>query len=120
MNGFLKTVTNPSAWVRPRDWYELLPDEVHVWRANLKQPQSGWASLFQVLSAEERERAGRYHFEADRKRSIIGRGLTRLLLAHCLREPANLLHFTSNAFGKPALASERLGHLQFNVSHSGD
>src|SRR5437660_12909657 len=108
MNEFVERVTSPAAWLRARDRYELLPDEVHVWRANLEQPQSCWASLMQVLSAEERERAGRYHFEADRKRSIIGRGLTRLLLAHCLREPAERLRFTYNAFGKPALASERL------------
>jgi 4'-phosphopantetheinyl transferase len=120
MNEFAETVTSPTAWLRARDRYELLADEVHVWRANLEQPQSCWASLIRVLSAEERERAGRYHFEADRKRCIIGRGLTRLLLAHCLRESPERLRFVYNAFGKSALASERLAHLQFNVSHSGD
>jgi 4'-phosphopantetheinyl transferase len=109
-----------TAWHRVRARYELPQDEVHVWRADLNQPQGRLALLSGVLSAEERARAERYHFEADRKRSIIGRGLSRLLLAHCLGESPQRLRFIHNAFGKPALVGGHIPHLQFNLSHSGD
>jgi 4'-phosphopantetheinyl transferase len=112
-------------WNRPRDNYSLLPDEVHVWRASLDQPESSLRLFNETLSAEERARAGRYRFEADRKRSIIARGLSRLLLGRCLGRPPKQLEFEYNAFGKPSLARLSKTHasnpaLQFNVSHSGD
>src|SRR5437763_1252090 len=112
--------TCATVWHRAHHRYDLPANEVHVWRANLQQSQSCMAALTQILSAEERARADKYRFEADRKRSIIGRGLSRLLLAHCLGAPREELRFTYNAFGKPALLSQRLPHLHFNLSHSGE
>jgi 4'-phosphopantetheinyl transferase len=98
----------------------LPPNEVHVWRAGLQQSPSCLASLTQVLSVEERARAERYHFEADRKRSIIGHGVSRLLLARCLGVSPQGLRFTYNAFGKPDVVCARTPHLHFNLSHSGE
>jgi len=109
-----------TVWHRLHGHYELPTDEVHVWRANLNWAQERLNRLAEVLSQEERARAERYHFEADRKRSIIGRGLSRLLLAHCLGESPQRLQFVYNPFGKPALAPGHVRPLQFNVSHSGE
>ncbi len=120
MNDRAEKACATTTWYRACEHYELPPNEVHVWRANLDQSQSCLTLLTQVLSGEELARAARYHFEADRKRSIIGRGLSRLLLARCLGETPERLRFTYNAFGKPALAPGRIPHLQFNLSHSGD
>src|ERR1700738_3040122 len=99
--------------------YCLVPDEVHVWRALLDQPRSSLSLFTQVLSANERARAERFYFDADRRRAIIARGLSRLLLGHYLGRPAHQIEFKYNAFGKPALADADCP-LQFNVSHSGD
>ena len=74
----------------------------------------------QILSTDERARAGKFHFEVDRKRHIIGRGLSRRLLGHCLGRPGEELRFEYNEFGKPRLAAGLFPHLQFNVSHSGE
>ncbi len=76
--------------------------------------------FMQTLSLEERARAERFHFEADRKRHIIGRGLSRNILSHCLGSPADQLKFEYNEFGKPGLAAGLYPPLQFNVSHSGE
>jgi 4'-phosphopantetheinyl transferase len=119
MNDCAEKTSTTTVWNRARDRYALPPNEVHVWRANLQQSPSCLASLTQVLSAEERGRAERYRFEADRKRSMIGRGVSRLLLARCLGAAPEELRFTYNAFGKPALVSESR-HLHFNISHSGE
>ena len=117
-----------TIWHLPRGRYVLPPDEVHVWRASLDQPQDLFARLTHLLSAEERTRAGRFHFEVDRKRCILARGVLRLLLGDCLGTPAERLQFRYSEFGKPSLAQPsfvQLGHelhppVEFNVSHSGD
>jgi 4'-phosphopantetheinyl transferase len=76
------------------------------------------ARFLQVLSAEEHARAGKFHFEADRKRHVIGRGMARLLLGHCLGAAAGHLRFEQNEFGKPFLSEDMAP--RFNISHSGE
>jgi 4'-phosphopantetheinyl transferase len=109
-----------SHWHRPRGDCALAADEVQVWRATLDQPQEQYSELMGVLSHEERARAGRYHFEADRKRSVLGRGLARILLGRCLGEPPERLAFEYNEFGKPQLADAGKPSVEFNLSHSGE
>jgi 4'-phosphopantetheinyl transferase len=108
------------AWERPRSRYELPPDEVHVWRATLDQPQGCYAALMRILSPDEQARADRFHFAADRRRHILARGITRSLVGRILDRPADALQFKYNAFGKPALARSQQCTIEFNVSHSGD
>jgi 4'-phosphopantetheinyl transferase len=109
-----------TVWHSPRGIYVLPPDEVHVWRASLDQVQGQIAGLVDLLSPEEQERAKRFHFETDRQRCILARGLLRLLLGHCLGRSANQLQFEYNDFGKPILAGGLHPSVQFNLSHSGD
>jgi 4'-phosphopantetheinyl transferase len=100
--------------------YALPEDEVHVWRASLNMAESGLAKLRQILSPDERERADRFRFEADRRRCVIGRAHLRLLLGEILDLPASGLRFEYDEFGKPGLTSMQRLPLQFNVSHSDD
>ncbi len=109
-----------TVWHSPRGVYVLPQDEVHVWRASLDQVQGHLASLMHLLSPEERERADEFHFEADRNRCVLARGLSRLLLGHCLGRRADEVQFQYNAFGKPILAGGLHPSMQFNLSHSGD
>ena len=68
-----------------------------------------------LLSPDERERAERFRFDRDRSRFIARRGILRALLAQRLGETPSALRFTSNRYGKPALAG---GGCDFNLSHS--
>jgi 4'-phosphopantetheinyl transferase len=100
--------------------YVLPLDEVHVWRTTLDLAASDIARLRQMLSVDERERADRFHFDADRRRSVIGRGYLRLLLGRILNLPPSELQFEYDEFGKPGLMPRLEPSLEFNVSHSGD
>lgn len=100
--------------------YALPEDEVHVWRTTLDMAVSDVAKLRQILSQDERERADRFHFEADRRRGVIGRGYLRLLLGQILNVPPSELRFEYDEFGKPGLMPKREPALEFNISHSGD
>ncbi|HQZ40780.1 MAG TPA: 4'-phosphopantetheinyl transferase superfamily protein [Vicinamibacterales bacterium] len=73
-----------------------------------------------LLSAEERAREARLHFEADRERYVIGRALTRLQLSRFLGGDPRDWRFVTNAHGRPELAvsGERPPPLGFNVSHT--
>jgi 4'-phosphopantetheinyl transferase len=104
----------------PRDW-SVAEEEVHVWRAHIDESPHVIQPLRAVLSPDEHEKAGRFHFDIDRRRFVTGRGALRMLLAHCLGTKPAKLRFGVSAFGKPHLAEEFAGApLHFNVSHSGD
>src|SRR3954470_18174603 len=66
-------------------------DEVQVWVASLEKPPEVVAEFSSLLSPDEKDRAGRFYFERDRKRYIVGRGLLRMLLGAFLAvKPAQI------------------------------
>ena len=97
----------------------LADNEVHVWRASLEQPPMLRHRLLETLSADERERAGRFHFAKDRDHFVVARSVLRVVLGGYLgRDPAGL-RFRYGPRGKPALADPcGAAPLCFNVSHS--
>jgi 4'-phosphopantetheinyl transferase len=107
-------------WNRSDGSYALPEDEVHVWRATLDCGGSDLAKLRRLLSSDELERADRFRFDVDRRRSVIGRGYLRLLLGEILGLPADELQFGTDEFGKPRQIQAQGPSLEFNVSHSGD
>jgi 4'-phosphopantetheinyl transferase len=109
-----------TSWDHPRGRYVLPQDEVHVWRTNIDWPADRITQIRQVLSPEEQARADQFHFAVDRMRCIIGRGVLRMLVGHCLGIPPDTLRLGQNRFGKPCLLAGRAPTLQFNVSHSGE
>jgi 4'-phosphopantetheinyl transferase len=109
-----------TIWRQPGNNYALPPNEVHVWRATLHQPQEAIAVGMRILSVDERARAEKFHFEADKRRHIIGRGMARTLIGHCLHRPPDGLKFAYNGFGKPSLAPDTGPSIEFNISHSGE
>jgi 4'-phosphopantetheinyl transferase len=89
-----------------------------VWFASLDASHAVVAKLRALLSADELERAERFHFDRDRERYIVGRGLLRGLLAGYTSCSAEELQFDYSPYGKPALHGD--SPISFNVSHSGD
>jgi 4'-phosphopantetheinyl transferase len=97
----------------------LSSTEVHVWRTALDPAASCVERLRRNLSADELERAARFHFPRDRRRFTVARGVLRDILVRYLRVPPSALVFRYSAYGKPALADGfDDGVLRFNVSHS--
>jgi len=98
---------------------ELVNGDTHVFYAALDPPLSRLVRFAEILSADERARAGRYRFERDRNRFLAGRGTLREILGWLLHvEPACLV-FACGDRGKPRLAAPVGGRLlYFNLAHS--
>ncbi|HJQ31620.1 MAG TPA: 4'-phosphopantetheinyl transferase superfamily protein [Pyrinomonadaceae bacterium] len=110
---------NDSSWELPPPRPALPGEEVHVWRALLDAPEVRVRRLLELLAPDERERAARFHFERDRRRFTVARGLLRGILGGYLNSAPEALRFVYGAQGKPALVAEQNpGGLRFNVSHS--
>lgn len=99
----------------------IVENEVHVWRADVRQSLVAIRHLWQFLSPEELTRANRFRFEKDRQRFIVSQGLLRTLLGHYLGIAPNHLRFSHNSYGKPALdLVSGKNCIHFNLSHSHD
>jgi len=95
------------------------PQHLDAWLLSTVVPQAEREIYEDVLSATERQVAARFHFEADRERSIVARGGLRWILsAYCGVSP-QALTFRTDTYGKPSLSGIPSAP-QFNVSHSGD
>ena len=99
--------------------HPLRSGEIQIWRARLDADPATLGSYRETLSAEEKARADRFRFPADRDRFTAGRGILRAILARYLGIPAGDLEFCMNAHGKPSLApGSGTADVRFNLSHS--
>ena len=113
-------LTHDQSWAKICREMSASPEEVHLWKASLDQPESILDALAASLSANERCRAGRFCFERDRRRFIAARGVLRDILGRYLRVPAESVSLATLEHGKPELADRSGNGLQFNLSHSHD
>ncbi|HEY6011810.1 MAG TPA: 4'-phosphopantetheinyl transferase superfamily protein [Nitrospirota bacterium] len=94
---------------------------VHLWWISLKDQSSYKSEYVQCLSGEEKERAGRFHFEKDRERYLISHGILRRILASYTGKEPRSLRFRTDTLGKPEIErgpGEPM--ISFNLSHSAD
>lgn len=101
--------------------YDPERSTVHVWSAALDLDDDRVRPLAALLDDGEAARARRFHFERDRRRFTVARGVLRTLLGRYLGVPALGLVFGEKGRGKPTLISPELAgteRLCFNVSHS--
>ncbi len=75
-------------------------------------------NTFELLNAQEQERAERFYFSKHKRRFATARATMRIILARYLNTSAEELEFTYNAHGKPEVIGTT--KLQFNISHTGD
>jgi len=92
---------------------------VDVWQMDLRLAGSDAGRLAGYLSDDERERAGRFHFEEDRMRAILVRGTLRELLGEYAAMHPRELRFVYGHNGKPRLENGSRSDITFNLSHSG-
>ncbi|MDZ7965273.1 MAG: 4'-phosphopantetheinyl transferase HetI [Nostoc sp. DedSLP03] len=97
----------------------LLPDEIHVWRIDLDQPETQLQNLAATLSSDETSRGERFYFQEHRQRFIAGRGILRTILGRYLGIQPLQVEFNYQQRGKPVLADKFADSgLAFNLSHS--
>jgi 4'-phosphopantetheinyl transferase len=115
----VNTDSNPAEWYPAPSGLELGEDDVHLWRASLDCDAPVLSRLQTTLSRDERARADRFVFPADRNHFIAARGILRELLGAYLALLPAKLKFRYGTHGKPALdANASDSVLQFNLSHS--
>lgn len=96
-------------------------DDVHIWWVALDPPRQSLPGRIALLSADEKARADRFHFERHRLRYIAGRACLRTLLGGYLNLPPARVVFDYSPLGKPSLHPLPDGRvLQFNLSNSED
>ncbi len=110
---------NETNWQPAPETLTLLESEVHLFRVNLEQPRWAVNKMSACLSTEEDERADRFHFQRDRRRFTISRGVLRAVIGRYLERSPASIRFSYGEQGKPELAPAMGGTpLQFNVAHS--
>jgi 4'-phosphopantetheinyl transferase len=108
-------------WLKAPEHPILTTGEVHIWRVYLNQDPSTIQRSFKLLSALERQRAGKYHFQRDHDHFAVARGGLRMILSRYINLPPAQICFSVNQYGKPAVCYELGGNsLKFNVAHAGD
>lgn len=116
----------PLPWLaaqRPGDGAPLEPWLLRVDRCN-PQVLAATAELEALLSCQEQEKVNSLRRPDDRQRTLLGRGVLRLVLGAWLdRDPA-ALRFAAGPHGKPQLlhpgpSMPQGKPPQFNISHSG-
>jgi 4'-phosphopantetheinyl transferase len=106
-------------WIKPAAFPQLEYGQVHLWAASLDQGRERLPALASILSTDERDRAGRFHFERDRLRFTVARAMLRLILGHYLRINPLEVTFEYGSQGKPAVVNAPpASALHFNSSHS--
>jgi 4'-phosphopantetheinyl transferase len=108
-----------SLWLTPPESLILHNNEVHVWRSSLEILPSRVKTLKQMLSADELNKADRFHFRKDSDYFVAARGFLRSILSQYLGiEPGEII-FSYGPYGKPELA-EGINEksVRFNVAHS--
>ncbi len=106
------------SWQAPPPRPVLLPHQVHLWRVSLLRPPLPVDMLWRVLNEEEQARAGRYHFERDRRRFVAARGMLRVILSRYVGISPAAIRFEYSDYGKPSLSDRP--ELAFNATDSGD
>lgn len=95
---------------------KLGEQDVHLWRIN-KNYFNGLRSYSDYyLNKDEQKRAQRFRFRKDHDLFVIGRYLSKILIAYYTNNKPENVTIIPDEFGKPVCEM----NLHFNLSHSGD
>ena len=99
-----------------------MSESVQVWQISLEVSEETLQAYENCLSVDERSRADRFHFLADRRRFIVSRGTLRHLLSRQFGRSPKDIEFCYGEYGKPSIVLDSESHcnFHFNVSHSGE
>ena len=114
-------MVDQTVWLKPPPILRLGPNCIDLWRAPLDVRPESIGQFYSVLSRDEQTRADRFHFEKDRARFIVSRGVLRQLLGTYLSLlPASVV-IANDQKQKPFVPMECYStpvKIRFNTSHS--
>jgi 4'-phosphopantetheinyl transferase len=93
----------------------MVRGDVHIYHGALDPKANTDAGLEVILSADEKLRASRFHFEKNRNEYVVTRYTLRKLLGGYLNLPPDQLQFLYTQHGKPYISGSPIA---FNVSHT--
>ena len=93
--------------------------DTSVFRVDIDANLSHLTKLYNLLTAEEKERADRFLQNHDRIRTIIGRGVLRILLGRFLSLEPSQINIMRDNNKKPCFEQAGFPKISFNISHSG-
>jgi 4'-phosphopantetheinyl transferase len=93
----------------------IAPGEVHAWLIDLDAIPDGGDT---ALSRAELARADSYLVPRDGARFAAGRAWLRVILGRYLDADPSLLEFDRSSGGRPVVAGEHAGRINFSVSRS--
>jgi 4'-phosphopantetheinyl transferase len=109
------------AWDAAQPPRPLMAMDAHVWTADLAPSPLAVSHVEQLLAADERQRAARFHFARDQLRYSVAHAFVRHVLGAYLGVAPLALRFAAGAYGKPYLvAAPGQIDLRFNLAHSGE
>jgi 4'-phosphopantetheinyl transferase len=111
-------MASPAAWSPAPQRLMLAPAEIHLWRARCDEGPEPLHYL-ELLSPDEKERAGRFAIDGARRDFVVSRGVLRELLAAYLNTRPREIVLRYGVHGKPYVSVDSAEPtLRFNVSHS--
>jgi 4'-phosphopantetheinyl transferase len=90
---------------------------VQLWTVALDRSREELAVAAALLTADERARAARFHFDIHRDRFVAARAALRRVLGRSIGVAPEALRFRYSFHGKPALEEAFGGAPAFNLSH---
>lgn len=100
----------------------LTSSEIHLWLAfyNEIKEERLFSAYRELLSPSELEQEARFYFVRDRRRYLVTRALTRLVLSRYAPIHPTEWIFSTNAYGRPEIANSKVMDtgLSFNISHT--
>jgi 4'-phosphopantetheinyl transferase len=113
-------IPQPMQWELPPERPALVEQTIQVWRLSMEDSAAAGSSFLEVLSKEERDRAGQFKFEKDARHFAASRACLRVILSNYLGAPPQDLQIEHGEYGKPRLRRSAFGDVRFNLSHSGN
>ncbi|MCH5586174.1 4'-phosphopantetheinyl transferase superfamily protein [Shimazuella sp. AN120528] len=93
------------------------PTQVDLYLFSIDPNDYDEKEFLSILSAEEQEKANKFHFPSLQKKYVISHGMMRQLIASYIACNPRDIRYHFNAFGKPELVIPSCP-LHFNLSHS--
>ena len=104
-----------SSWCSPPTNLTLARDELHIWRAQVDQPNVLLLKFSNILTRDETERAKQFQLQQARARFLTCRSILKNILKRYSNVEERYLRFDYGRYGKPYLSNT---DLRFNSSHS--